>query len=221
MAARTHLRLYEVESAQLWNDYHGDLNDREYSTAMADYHTVVGEYSEAIAIARHRLREDPSDVEAAILLGNAYRASRQFFLAEAAYVSALENLSCRGRSTAARNPPVAGQESSPAVLFNEAICELEEMLAVQPSDIATRLVLMETLIDAKSYAAAESLSNSLPRRRTTRSAGDAGRTGVFAVEAGTHCGSRRRIQALGRGSQWPSARRGLWTLPRRQLVAAT
>ena len=163
LAARTHLRLFEVDSArQILNDYHGDLNDREYSTAMADYHTVVGEYAEAIAIAKHRLREDASDIEAAILLGNAYRASRQFFLAEAAYVAALEICTAVDETQQREIRRLLAKNRSQRRSFSEAICELEEMLATQPSDVATRLMLMEVLVDSKNYAAAENLSRSMP-----------------------------------------------------------
>src|SRR4029079_15885251 len=65
--ARTHLRLYEVDAClQVLQSIPGDHTSREYTTVTADYHTMVGEYSEALAIAKRRLTEDPQDLEAGI-----------------------------------------------------------------------------------------------------------------------------------------------------------
>ncbi len=81
--ARVHLRLCEVDVArQILDAFPGDRASKDYLITCAEYHLVVGEYTEAIAIAKRRLVEDPHDVQSIILLGNAFQSSAQLQMAE-------------------------------------------------------------------------------------------------------------------------------------------
>lgn len=157
--ARSYLRLYEVESARkVLGECCGGLNDRDVSMVMADYHTLVGEYSEAIVIAKRLLQADEGDLPAAILLGDVYHASRQFLFAEGAYAAALarcpatdEELRREIRRLQAKNDLLSRR-------FDRAIAILNGLIEERPSDVATRLLLMETLTEAKCYDAAAALA---------------------------------------------------------------
>ena len=153
---RTLLRIYDVTTARaLLDQLGGSPDDRTYTTALADYHTVVGEYAEAIAIAQRRLREDPNDLEAAILLGNALNASNQLGAAEAAYAFAFGLTTDDAQRYELRR--LRGKNQSQRRAFDEAIGELQQILAERPDDIASRLLLIDVCLKAKRFDLAETL----------------------------------------------------------------
>ena len=170
--ARSYLRLYEVESARkVLVECCPGQDDRDVSLVMADYHTLVGEYSEAIAIAKHLLEANASDLQAAILLGDVYHASRQFGFADAAYSAALR--ACRASDEEHRREIRRLQAKNDLLSrrFDRAIAILNRLIEERPSDAATRLLLMETLTEAKWYDAAAASHGRLstPKARETAS----------------------------------------------------
>ena len=91
--ARAYLRLYEVEEArQILSEFQGDLSEAQVSVAVIDYHTVVGDIHRQFRWLSCVCATMRNDVKAGILLGNAYHSLRNFALAEAAYVAALDVL---------------------------------------------------------------------------------------------------------------------------------
>ncbi len=157
--ARAYLRLYDVESARkVLADWRGRENDREVSMMMADYHTLVGEYSDAIAIARRLFETDAGDIQAAILLGDVYHASLQFGFAEAAYSAALAR--CRATDVEPRREIRRLQAKNElfARRFDRAVAILRGLVEERPSDVASRLLLMETLTEARCFEAAAALA---------------------------------------------------------------
>lgn len=156
--ARAHLRLYQTVAAKnLLADLAPELSmTKPFQTAIADYHTVVGEYSEAIAISHQRLRRNPQDAEAFILLGNAYRASRRFPEAERAYQLALSSptqapeLIEEVEWLLAKNAFEAKRPETAAEI-------LHGLLARRPQNIAARLQLVDVLIELRRFDEAEAL----------------------------------------------------------------
>ncbi len=214
-AARTHLRLYEVDSAwQLLTAYKGDRGDRIYSTVLADYHTVVGEYAEAIAIARRRLQDDPHDIEAGILLGNVYHASHQFFMADDAYLTTLARCASpldpqrrEIRRLMARNYVLSRR-------FEPAIALLNQLLIEHPNDVAARLMLADALTKARRFDAAMELATPPSEETNARSLLRAARATSLHVVGLRTCGRRRgRISDARRRSELLDARCGLRPVP--------
>ncbi len=157
--ARTYLRLNEVEEArQLLGEFQGDLSEGQVSTAVIDYHTVVGEYSQAISLAKLRLRDNPQDVEAGILLGNAYHAVRNFALAEASYNAALQDVSADGEELRRELLQLIAKNAFYGQKFDQAILILRQLLDERPTDFASRILLIETLIKTRCFEAAEELT---------------------------------------------------------------
>ncbi len=163
-AARSHLRLYETTLARQILDEMKSVfppEDASYSTVEADYHTVVGDWARAISIAQQRLRKDPLDREAMILLGNAYRASQQFLKAQATFAKAVslcgENLQHREEVEL-----LAAQTLMDRRLFKQAAIAFEQLLMQRPENIAARLLLVQTLRKSKRFAEAERLARPGP-----------------------------------------------------------
>lgn len=167
--ARTHLRLYEVDIAgQILTELSCDPQDREFSTVMADYHTMVGEYSEAIAIAKRRLRQDETDLEALILLGNAYQASGQLLFAGAVYQSALAHCVVPDQEQRREILRLLAGNHFLSRRFDQAAQILEALLQEQPTDIASRILLVENWLEAKNFPAAEELTCSAEKLTSAR-----------------------------------------------------
>jgi tetratricopeptide (TPR) repeat protein len=157
--ARTHLRLYEVDLArQILDQCHGHAEGREFSAVVAEYHTLVGEYAEAIAIAKQRLRADGGDVQAAILLGDAYHASHQFAAADAAYASALAICSDTDDDLAREIRRLQAKNYLLSRRFDQALSVLNALLQERPTDVASRILLIETLTEKKCFDAAAAIA---------------------------------------------------------------
>jgi len=143
------LRLYEPESAhKILLEPRGDLNDRDKSIVMAEYHALVGEYSEAIAIARKLFEADASDVQAAILLGDVYHDSSQFQLAAAAYSASLARCGQHDQEQRRDILRLLAKNDLLAWQLDRAIAILNGLVEENPSDVASRLLLMEALAEA-------------------------------------------------------------------------
>lgn len=156
--ARTHLRLFEVDRAkEILDAYRGDPASSDYTTVLADYHTLVGEYVEAIAIAKARLDANPSDLQAVILLGDAYHASRQFTLADAAYATALSNRAATDEEQRREILRLQAKNYLLSRRFGPSIAILRALLEEQPSDFGSRILLIETLTEMRCYDAAAAL----------------------------------------------------------------
>ncbi|HEY4308735.1 MAG TPA: tetratricopeptide repeat protein [Pirellulales bacterium] len=166
---RTHLRLYEVDVAhQLLGSFSGDRDTKDFLGVLADYHTVVGDYSEAIGIGKRRLVEDPHDVQAMILLGNAYQASSQVQIAEELFQAALQECSATDEEMRREIRCLLAGNYLRRRLFDAARQELEELLEQQPTDVAARILLIETLIKSDDcptalQVATEGLKDATPR----------------------------------------------------------
>jgi len=159
--ARTYLRLYESESAhKILLEPRGDLNDRDKSIVMAEYHALVGEYSEAIAIARNLFEADASDVQAAILLGDVYHDSSQFQLAAAAYSASLARCGQHDQEQRRDILRLLAKNDLLAWQLDRAIAILNGLVEENPSDVASRLLLMEALAEAKRFDVAEAVARS-------------------------------------------------------------
>jgi tetratricopeptide (TPR) repeat protein len=159
--ARTYLRLYEPDSARkILLEPRGDLNERDRSMVMAEYHALVGEYSEAIAIARRLFEADAGDVQAAILLGNVYHDSSQFQLAAAAYSAALAHCSPHDQEQHREILRLLAKNDLFGRQLDRAIAILRSLVEEHPSDVASRLLLMETLAEAKRFGEAEAVAKS-------------------------------------------------------------
>ncbi len=157
--ARTHLRLYEVELAkQILDECRDDLNDQEFSTVMIDYRTLVGEYAEAIALAKRRLQADERDLQAAILLGDAYHASRQFTAADSAYAAALAMCPASDEEQYREILRLQAKNYLLSRRFGQSITILNELLKEHPADVGGRILLIETLTEMKGYNAAAALA---------------------------------------------------------------
>ena len=146
------------EARQLLGEFQGDLSEGQVSTAVIDYHTVVGEYSQAISLAKLRLRDNPQDVEAGILLGNAYHAVRNFALAEASYNAALQDVSADGEELRRELLQLIAKNAFYGQKFDQAILILRQLLDERPTDFASRILLIETLIKTRCFEAAEELT---------------------------------------------------------------
>ncbi|HEX4148979.1 MAG TPA: tetratricopeptide repeat protein, partial [Pirellulales bacterium] len=167
----THLRLYQVDFAQqLLAQERANPHTLLYSTVLADYHTVVGEYAEAIDIARRRLCADPHDIEAGILLGNTFHAARLFFLADAAYLQTLAE--CTAPADPRRNEirRLMARNFTLSRRFDQAIAVLDALLAENPHDIAARLLLVDTLTKARQFDAALAMAHAPPDDTNARNA---------------------------------------------------
>ena len=167
--ARTHLRLYEVDaSLQVLNSIPGDRTTKEFTTVLADYHTMVGEYSEALAIAKRRLTEDPHDLEAGILLGNAFQSSGQLQAAEAAFQAALHICDPADDEKFREIRRLIAANYLRRRLFDEARGSLEQLLGQHPTDVASRILLIETLVKSGDCTTAAMLANSEPKDTPAR-----------------------------------------------------
>ena len=169
--ARTHLRLFQVDLAQqLLAQERANPHTQIYSTVLTDYHTVVGEYAEAIGISRLRLCADPHDIEAGILLGNAFHAARLFFLADAAYLQTLAE--CTAPADPRRNEirRLMARNFTLSRRFDQAIAMLDALLAENPNDIAARLLLVDTLTKARQFDAVLAMAHAPPDDTNARNA---------------------------------------------------
>jgi len=167
--ARSHLRLYEVDAClQILNGIRGDRTSREFTTVLADYHTMVGEYSEALAIAKRRLTEDPQDFEAAILLGNALQASAQLQAANAAFQSALQCCDPADDEKQREIRRLIAANLLRRRLFDEARACLDQLLTEHPTDVASRILLIETMVKVGDFVTAAALANSAPKETPAR-----------------------------------------------------
>ena len=126
----------------------------------------MGEYAEAIDIARRRLRADPHDIEAGILLGNAFHAGRSFFLADAAYVATLAECTDPAEPRRREIRRLMARNFTLSRRFDQAIPMLDALLAEKPNDIAARLLLVDTLTKARQFDAALALRMLRPTTRT-------------------------------------------------------
>ncbi len=117
---------------------------------------------EAIAIAKRRLAEDAADLEAGILLGNAYLTSGQYQLAEAAYLSALQCCPPGNEEKQREIRRLLAATYLRSRRFGAAQALLEELLNQQPTDIASRVLLIETFIKMGDCASAMAVAQSAP-----------------------------------------------------------
>jgi tetratricopeptide (TPR) repeat protein len=157
--ARTYLRLYEVDLAKIiLDECQNGEHDLEFTTVLIDYCTLVGDYAEAIELAKQRRRTDKHDVEAIILLADAYHASQQFAVAEATYSKALakcpqkdEELRREILRLQAKNYLLSRRPQKAAAILNE-------LLRQQPADVGSRILLIEALTKMKCYSTATSVA---------------------------------------------------------------
>jgi len=158
--ARTHLRLYQVDVAKdLVDRYRGDKSDRDYTTVLIDYHTVVGQYAEAIALARGRLQADPNDLQAAILLADAYHASYQFVVADAAYRAALAMCPAADDDQRREIRRLQAKNYLLSHRLEAAVATLRALLDDFPGDIGSRVLLMKAWTELGCYDAAAALAH--------------------------------------------------------------
>lgn len=166
---RTHLRLYEVDVAKnLLAAFQGDTSTREFAILMADYHATVGEYSEAIAIAKRLVSDDPHDLDAGIVLGDAYSASMQLQLAEATYVAVLQNCAAKDEEKRREIRRLLAATHIRSRRFDAAQALLTELLESNPADVATRIMLIETLVECCDFEAALALTRTNPKQTPPR-----------------------------------------------------
>ena len=157
--ARSHLRLYEVERAKkILDRCRDDPNGQEFSTVLIDYHTLVGEYADAISLAKRRLQADAGDLPAAILLGDAYHASLQFTAAEAAYATALKLCTATDKEQHREILRLQAKNYLRSRRFEQSIAILNALLKERPTDVGSRILLIETLTEMKCYDAAAALA---------------------------------------------------------------
>jgi len=157
--ARTHLRLFQVEHAkQVLDRLPADSADEAWSCVMIDYYTLVGDYAEAIALAKQRLQRDAGDLQAAILLADAYHASRQFAAAEVAYAGALAR--CSPKDEEGRQEIIRLQAKNYLLSrkFEQAIATLQPLLHARPNDVGGRVLMIEALTQTKRYTPAAALA---------------------------------------------------------------
>ena len=77
-SALSNLKLFEVSAAKAMLDgVPASQADAKYQRALSEYHSVIGEHADAIAICRRVLIEDPSDLETRISLGHALHRAGQ------------------------------------------------------------------------------------------------------------------------------------------------
>lgn len=77
-SATSNLRLFEMVAAKTLLDGVRDGDETpNYWRALAEYHSLVGEHSDALAICHRILFESPSDLKTQMTLGHAYLRSRQ------------------------------------------------------------------------------------------------------------------------------------------------
>jgi len=168
--ARAHLRMYEVDEARMiLSEFHVALADKSLSSVVIDYHTVVGEYSQAISLAKLRLRDDPQDTEAAIFLGNVYHAMRDFATADCVYSDALQRLPENSLELRRELLYLLATNAYYSLRYDRAVSILEGLLAERPTDMGSRILLISTLIKTRCFDAAEALtrpaSDQNPRQR--------------------------------------------------------
>ena len=193
------MRLFEVDFArQLLAQEKGNPHVQFYSTVLADYHTVVGEYAEAIAIARRRLQADPHDIEAGILLGNAFHAGRLFFLADAAYTAVLAECTAPADPRRREIRRLMARNFSISRRFDQAVLELDVLLAEKPNDIAARLLLVDALTKARQFDPALALAHAPPDDTNARNALALARAvGLCPVGSGPRSRSGPRVRTAG------------------------
>jgi len=77
-SATCNLHLFETGAAKALLDSVRDGDETpHYWRAMAEYHSLVGEHADALAICHRILFDDPSDLKTQMTLGHAYLRSRQ------------------------------------------------------------------------------------------------------------------------------------------------
>jgi|GEM_PF-6876083 len=79
------MRMYEPESALATLKTLGNPDHPDVMMAKGEYHALVGEYSDAIALYRRAIIRDPNYIPARLGLGNAYLRSGQFLRAAGAF----------------------------------------------------------------------------------------------------------------------------------------
>ncbi len=167
--ARTYLRLYEVDRAKAILDELGDgRRGREYSTVLIDYHTLVGEYAEAIELAKRRRRANRRDVEATMLLADAYHASQQYAHADAIYAAALTQ--CPTNDTELRRTILRLHAKNYLLSrqYPQAVNVLDGLLREQPADVGSRILLVEALTKMRCFGAAKQVATTKVDGQTPR-----------------------------------------------------
>lgn len=162
-AARAHLRLFELTAAEqiLAELKQTAIDPLAYSTVEADYLTVIGEWTTAISIATRRLRDNPHDLQACILLGDAYHASGQPLKANAVYTRALQLCGEDIAQQAELQRLIAGNLVD-SDRYADAIPLLESLATSDPRDIASRLQLIQALTKARQFGLAENWARLRP-----------------------------------------------------------
>ena len=135
---------------------------------MIDYRTLVGDYAEAIALAKQRRRANKHDVRATILLADAYHASQQYAHAEAIYAAALTQ--CPQNDTELRRT-ISRLQAKNYLLsrqYQQAASALNGLLEQQPTDVGSRILLVETLTKMRCFDAAKQVAAAAVDGQTPR-----------------------------------------------------
>lgn len=140
-AARCALRNFSPGASQaLLAEVPEDARGRVYWLAVAETHTISGEYAEARRLLTTLLQENPTDQRALIAMADLERAQQEFTKADARYATMLEN----------------GQGSRQAAFhwaeslffqrkFNESEAVCRDILADNPTDTEAAVVLARNL----------------------------------------------------------------------------
>ena len=217
-AARTHLRLLQVGQArQILDELQGASATPMYSTVEADYFTMVGEWANAVSVATQRLRENPTDLEAGVLLGNAFHTSGQFDRAHAVYTQVLNQCGNDADQQAEIQRLIAANHTL-SRRFELAVPILEALLIANPADIASRLQLIRTYVKSKQFGEAERYARLRPDDLDPRHR-YALRTelGFVLLERGRYAEAAREFESLLQvgGEITPDAAYGLYRTQQR------
>jgi predicted Zn-dependent protease len=139
--ARVALRDYRIELA----DFHlaqvpADLRGRQWHLAVAERDTIAGNYLRAKQFLGRLLAENPKDRRTSLALADLNRAENEFIKADARYVA---EGATSGNSLAARHYAVSLYLQR---RYADAECVSRQVLAADPTDAATTMILVRTLL---------------------------------------------------------------------------